>query len=92
MRVLVVTNLFPNALEPNRGLFNLQPLEELRREQGVSIRVVAPVPWSPGAAPGKWRRYAALPAGLKEPGVQGAGIGGIHGLLRVNLHPEPDIG
>ena len=62
MRVLVVTNLFPNALEPNRGLFNLQPLEELRKEPGVSIRIVAPVPWSPGAAPGRWRRYAALPA------------------------------
>jgi glycosyltransferase involved in cell wall biosynthesis len=63
VRILVITNLFPNSLEPNRGLFNLQQLEALREEPDVSIRVVSPTPWSPGVSLGeRWRRYSELPA------------------------------
>ena len=62
MRLLVITNLFPNSLEPNRGLFNLQQLEALRNEPDVSIRVVSPLPWSPRLGlKERWRRYAELP-------------------------------
>lgn len=47
MRVLAITNLFPNVREPNRGVFNLQQLEALK-EHG-EVRVIAPVPWQPWA-------------------------------------------
>jgi len=45
MRVLAITNLFPNVREPNRGIFNLQQLEALKAYG--EVRVIAPVPWQP---------------------------------------------
>jgi glycosyltransferase involved in cell wall biosynthesis len=45
MRVLAITNLFPNAREPNRGVFNLQQFEALKRHG--DIRVISPIPWQP---------------------------------------------
>lgn len=47
MRILAITNLFPNAREPNRGVFNLQQFEALRRYG--ELRVVAPIAWKPWA-------------------------------------------
>ena len=43
MKLLIITNLFPNALEPNRGLFNKQQFLALAKR--CELRVVAPVPW-----------------------------------------------
>jgi glycosyltransferase involved in cell wall biosynthesis len=45
MKVLAITNLFPNAREPNRGVFNLQQFSALRRF--AEVRVVAPLAWQP---------------------------------------------
>jgi glycosyltransferase involved in cell wall biosynthesis len=45
MRLLTVTNLFPNAAEPGRGLFNQQQLAALPSDW--SVEVVAPLPWVP---------------------------------------------
>ncbi len=42
MRLLAFTNLFPNAAEPARGLFNLQAFQALA-EHCEALRVVAPV-------------------------------------------------
>jgi teichuronic acid biosynthesis glycosyltransferase TuaC len=45
MKVLAITNLFPNQKEPGRGVFNKQqfiPLSKL-----CELRVVAPLPWTP---------------------------------------------
>src|SRR6266446_3819747 len=47
MRVLAITNLFPNVREPNRGIFNLQQLEALKEH--AQVRVIAPVAWQPWA-------------------------------------------
>ncbi len=44
MRVLVITNLFPNNQEPGRGIFNKQQF--LRLQKHCSIRVIAPLPLS----------------------------------------------
>ena len=42
MRILFVSNLFPNVREPNRGRFNLNQLKALK-EFGLDIVVVSPV-------------------------------------------------
>jgi len=43
MKILVITNLFPNNKEPNRGIFNKQEMLELIKL--CKIQVVAPVVW-----------------------------------------------
>ncbi len=45
MKVLALTNLFPNARQPNRGVFNLQQLTALSRL--CEVRVIAPIAWQP---------------------------------------------
>ncbi|MEM7707658.1 MAG: glycosyltransferase [Pseudomonadota bacterium] len=52
MRVLAITNLFPNLLEPGRSTFNEQHL--LHLAQRVSLSVIAPVAWTSPA--GRKRR------------------------------------
>ena len=48
LRVLAITPLFPNAVQPERGIFNAQVLVQLAVR--AEVRVVAPVRWFPGAA------------------------------------------
>src|SRR5689334_10415170 len=76
MRILALTNLFPNAREPNRGCFNLQQFTALGRHG--EIRVIAPVAWQPwarGARPSLpseacWNGIAATyPAFFYTPGI-----------------------
>ena len=63
MKLLVITNLFPNARQPGRGLFNLQQCQELARL--CELTVVAPVPWFPKARAlrrlRKWSAFAEVP-------------------------------
>lgn len=56
MRVLAVTNLFPNPWEPRRAPFNRQQLRALAEQHAV--RVIAPVAWT--------REVAAVLRGGKE--------------------------
>ena len=57
LRVLFVSNLFPNLLEPARGIFNLHQVRHLSKI--CQVRVVAPIAWffikgkhaSPGNVP-----------------------------------------
>lgn len=44
-QVIVITNLYPNAYEPNRGIFIKQLIESLHEQ--IEIKVVAPIPWRP---------------------------------------------
>ena len=62
MRALIITNLFPNRVEPGRGLFNQQQLAALPRDW--ALEVIAPVPWAPRVPllPVSWRRLAGIPA------------------------------
>lgn len=46
MNLLAISNLFPNACEPRRGLFNFRQFRALSGL--VALRVVAPIPWFPG--------------------------------------------
>lgn len=43
--IIVVTNIYPNSLEKNRGIFIKQLVEELL--EFYNIKVIAPVPWFP---------------------------------------------
>lgn len=45
MQVVIVSNLYPNSLEPTRGLFTQQLVHQLRDH--VDVRVVAPLAWRP---------------------------------------------
>lgn len=45
LKVLVITNLYPNNIEPNRGIFIRQQLKQLAPL--CDIQVIAPVPWVP---------------------------------------------
>jgi teichuronic acid biosynthesis glycosyltransferase TuaC len=47
MRVLVLTKIFPNGLEPLAAPFNRQQVAALAER--CDVEVVAPVPWFPGA-------------------------------------------
>jgi glycosyltransferase involved in cell wall biosynthesis len=58
MRVVAITNLFPNARQPNRGVFNLQQFAALGRHG--DLRVVAPLPWQP------WSHGFSRPIPLEE--------------------------
>ncbi len=61
MKILVITNLFPNSIEPTRGVFNLQQLKALA-DTGVEAEVIAPVPWFPGVAiRKKWFEFSQIP-------------------------------
>jgi len=46
LRVLAVSSIFPNSVQPNRGIFNACGLEQLAKV--AAVRVVSPVKWFPG--------------------------------------------
>jgi glycosyltransferase involved in cell wall biosynthesis len=48
MRILALTNLYPNPLQPHRAAFNRQQFAALAREH--QVQVIAPIPWT-GEAP-----------------------------------------
>lgn len=70
MRVLWVTNLFPNCQEPNRGIFNYHISRELQNY--CDITIIAPVPWFPKMKFlkrfGSWSRTSQLPEKEKVKG------------------------
>ncbi len=43
MKILIITNLFPNNKEPARGIFNKQQFLELAKL--CELKVIAPLPW-----------------------------------------------
>ena len=62
-RVLVFSTLYPNAAQPNHGIFVENRLRETLALGGVEATVVAPVPWFPSRHPafGRYARFAAAP-------------------------------
>ncbi len=63
MRLLTFSTLFPNAEQPNHGVFVENRLRHLVGTGEASSVVLAPVPFFPSAAPafGAWSRYARVP-------------------------------
>lgn len=61
MRVLTFTSLFPNAQQPNKGIFIKQRMAAVKNFPGVEVRVVAPVPYFPDLpGPQHWRAHARV--------------------------------
>lgn len=48
MRILALTNLYPNPHQPNRAAFNRQQFTALANRH--ELRVIAPIPWTEGNA------------------------------------------
>lgn len=63
MKILTITTLYPNSASPSHGVFVENRVDFFRRRTGHDIRVIAPVPWFPSAAPvfGAYARFAAAP-------------------------------
>ncbi|RJG08094.1 glycosyltransferase family 4 protein [Noviherbaspirillum cavernae] len=64
MKILTFTTLFPNAAQPNHGVFVENRLRHLLASGQVEARVVAPVPWFPlkNARFGRYATFARVPA------------------------------
>ena len=50
LRVLTFTTLYPSSVRPRHGIFVETRIRQIERQGGFDVRVVAPVPWFPGAA------------------------------------------
>jgi glycosyltransferase involved in cell wall biosynthesis len=63
IRLLTFTTLFPNAEQPNHGIFVENRLRHLLATGAATASVLAPVPYFPVASPafGAWSRYARIP-------------------------------
>ncbi|MFT8245497.1 glycosyltransferase family 4 protein [Roseomonas sp. BN140053] len=64
VRLLTFSTLFPNAAQPNHGIFVENRLRHLVASGEAESTVLAPVPWFPIASPrfGAWARFARVPA------------------------------
>jgi len=71
MKVLLITNLFPNPSDPERGVFTLQLVKELNRK--CELSVVCPLPWFPKfrflKRFKKWYQMAEVPAQYEIDGI-----------------------
>ncbi len=64
LRLLTFSTLYPNAAQPNHGVFVENRLRHLVASGAATSTVIAPVPWFPSrnARFGEWARCAAAPA------------------------------
>lgn len=64
LRLLTFSTLYPNAAQPNHGIFVENRLRHLVASGAATSTVIAPVPWFPSrhARFGEWARCAAAPA------------------------------
>ena len=71
-RVLVFSTLYPNAVQPNHGVFVENRLLHTLALGGVQATVVAPVPWFPSDHPrfGAYAAFARVPAHEVRNGLQ----------------------
>ena len=71
MKVLLISNIFPNSAEPVRGIFTYQIVKALRKM--CNIEVVAPLPWVPPSLKKKFLSqypYANVPETERIGGIQ----------------------
>jgi len=72
INLLYFTNLFPTPVDPERGVFTLQLLKEMRNH--CRLTVVCPLPWFPRLSPlrryRKWYRFAEVPATARIGGLE----------------------
>ena len=71
MKILSFTTLYPNDQQPRHGVFVEQRLRKLSQEEGVEIKVIAPIPWFPFQSEqfGGYAKYAQVPKKEKRFGI-----------------------
>lgn len=73
MRVLVLTKIFPNAVEPTSSPFNRQQFAALSRS--CKVEVLATIPWFPGASAfGRWSPAGRLADVPKTERIDGLSV------------------
>lgn len=72
LRLLVFTTLFPNAAQPNHGIFVENRLRHLVASGAVEATVLAPTWWFPFASDrfGAWGTYARVPRNENRHGLE----------------------
>ena len=72
LRILTYSTLYPNAAQPNHGVFVENRLRRLVESGRAEARVVAPVPWFPSASPrfGQWAAFAKAPPRESRHGLE----------------------
>ena len=71
MKLLTFSTLFPNAEQPNHGIFVETRLRYLLASGKAQARVVAPIPWFPSSSPrfGDYARFAKVPKRDQRHGI-----------------------
>jgi glycosyltransferase involved in cell wall biosynthesis len=62
MRILAVTNLFPNPIQPNRATFNRQQFAAIARQHALAV--ISPIAWTEELG-ARWKAGARVPAGRR---------------------------
>ncbi len=70
--VLVFSTLYPNAVQPNHGVFVENRLAHTLAQGGLDATVIAPAPYFPSRNPifGRYAAFAAIPASETRRGVE----------------------
>lgn len=73
LRLLTVSGLFPNPVQPRHGIFVAERLRQMLATGAVTASIVAPVPWFPSAHP-RFGRYADLARVPREGRFEGCPV------------------
>ncbi len=70
-RLLVISSLYPNAIQPRHGIFVETRLRRLLAAGDTEAVVIAPVPWFPFSIPGvRYSDYAQVPGSEVRHGIE----------------------
>ena len=71
MKILVLSTLYPNAVQRRHGIFIEHRVAHLQAAAGDEVRVVAPVPWFPFENPrfGAYAEHARAPRSAERRGL-----------------------
>lgn len=71
MKILVLSTLYPNAVQRRHGIFIEHRVAHLAAAAGDEVRVVAPVPWFPFTSSrfGAYAEHAGVPAAAERRGL-----------------------
>lgn len=72
MRILTVTSLYPNAAQPNHGIFVENRMARVHATGRAEVTAIAPVPWFPSTARvfGPYADLARVPAREERRGIR----------------------
>ena len=71
MKILVLSTLYPNAVQRRHGIFIEHRVAHLAAAAGDEVRVIAPVPWFPFKSPrfGAYAEHARAPRSAERRGL-----------------------